>query len=187
MKQNDFLPSINDLELLFVNNEDLTKIITSLGRFNPIQVMRMENQEIRHSNILAWLLNPKESHGLDDKFLKAGQRGDHVALGVGIAAGGDHLAHPGGTDDLTKLHGREVPALVVEPGAHGGINEPMRATDVEDRVSRGGLGLRRVDLEAPRYVPHQRRYALPSSALPGDIECTSKTSLPGRGLSGGLA
>ena len=33
--------------------------------------MRMERQEIRHSAILAWLLDPAETHGLSDRFLKA--------------------------------------------------------------------------------------------------------------------
>ena len=64
-------PTIEELERLLVNNEVLAKIELYLNRFNPIRVMRMERMEIRHSAILAWLLDPKESHGLDDKFLKA--------------------------------------------------------------------------------------------------------------------
>lgn len=64
-------PTIEELEKLLVNNELLAKIELYLNRFNPIRVMRMERMEIRHSAILAWLLDPKESHGLDDKFLKA--------------------------------------------------------------------------------------------------------------------
>ncbi|UXN06599.1 PDDEXK-like family protein [Bartonella sp. HY761] len=65
--------SISDSELtnLFINNEIFDKITNYLGRFNPIKVMRMEGMEIRHSAILAWLLDPKESHGLGDNFLKA--------------------------------------------------------------------------------------------------------------------
>ncbi len=64
-------PTVEELEKLLVNNEVLGKIELYLNRFNPIRVMRMERMEIRHSAILAWLLDPKESHGLDDKFLKA--------------------------------------------------------------------------------------------------------------------
>lgn len=64
-------PSTEELESLFVNNESMAKIETHLNRFNPIKVMKMERMEIRHSAILSWLLNPGESHGLDDKFLKA--------------------------------------------------------------------------------------------------------------------
>lgn len=64
-------PTTEDLEALFVNNPLLAQIESHLGRFNPIRVMRMERMEIRHSAILAWLLDPAESHGLEDKFLKA--------------------------------------------------------------------------------------------------------------------
>ncbi len=65
------LPSEEEFENLFVNNQSLEMIEAYLNRFNPITVMRMERQEIRHSAILAWLLDPLESHGLADQFLKA--------------------------------------------------------------------------------------------------------------------
>lgn len=67
----DNAPTTEELEKLLVNNEALARIELYLNRFNPIRVMKMERMEIRHSAILAWLLDPKESHGLDDKFLKA--------------------------------------------------------------------------------------------------------------------
>lgn len=56
---------------LIVNNPDLACLGAWLDRFNPIKVMRMEDMEIRHSAILAWLLDPHGSHGLSDAFLKA--------------------------------------------------------------------------------------------------------------------
>lgn len=65
------LPSHDDFERLFINNSKLDRISAYLNRFNPIRVMRMEQMEIRHSAILAWLLDPRESHGLGDAFLKA--------------------------------------------------------------------------------------------------------------------
>lgn len=67
----EFLPTHDDLEDLFVNNTDLEQIECYVTRFNPIKVMRNERKEIKHSAVLAWLLDPQESHGLDDKFLKA--------------------------------------------------------------------------------------------------------------------
>jgi len=67
----NYSPTINELENLFINNEAMETIDLHLNRFNPIKVMRMERMEIRHSAILAWLLDPKESHGLNDRFLKA--------------------------------------------------------------------------------------------------------------------
>lgn len=60
-----------DFEALFVNNRNLDRISAHLNRFNPIRVMRMQAMEIRHSAILAWLLDPNENHGFDDEFLRA--------------------------------------------------------------------------------------------------------------------
>ena len=67
----EYVPSIEELEKLLVNNEAVARIEFYLNKFNPIRVMKMERMEIRHSAILAWLLDPNESHGLGDKFLKA--------------------------------------------------------------------------------------------------------------------
>ena len=39
-------------------------------RFNVFDVLRNAEYEIRHSNVLAWLLTPGETHGLGDKFLR---------------------------------------------------------------------------------------------------------------------
>lgn len=64
-------PSHSDLESLFVNNLNLDRLDAYLNRFNPIRIMRMEGMEVRHSNILGWLLDPLESHGIGDRFLKA--------------------------------------------------------------------------------------------------------------------
>ena len=38
--------------------------------FNAFDVLRCADYEIRHSNVLAWLLQPGASHGLGDEFLK---------------------------------------------------------------------------------------------------------------------
>ncbi len=39
--------------------------------FNLFDVLRITNMEIRHSNILAWLFDPNENHGLGDAFIKS--------------------------------------------------------------------------------------------------------------------
>ncbi len=39
-------------------------------RFNVFDVLRYAEYEIRHSNVLSWLLTPGETHGLGDKFLR---------------------------------------------------------------------------------------------------------------------
>jgi PD-(D/E)XK nuclease superfamily protein len=64
-------PSFDEMENLFINNEKLEQLAAFLNRFNPIKVMKMERMEIRHSAILAWLLDPNETHNLGDRFLEA--------------------------------------------------------------------------------------------------------------------
>ena len=41
------------------------------GHFNLFDVLKISRTEIRHSNVLSWLLNPNENHGMGDAFLKA--------------------------------------------------------------------------------------------------------------------
>jgi hypothetical protein len=53
-----------------VNNEKLELLQARLNEFNPFKILRLENHEIRHSNVLAWLFNPSENHNLDDRILK---------------------------------------------------------------------------------------------------------------------
>ena len=58
------------LERLVVNNPDLEKLEELLGDFNAFVVLGIHHHEIRHSNVLAWLLDPSGTHGLGDYFLK---------------------------------------------------------------------------------------------------------------------
>tara|TARA_R110002110_G_scaffold159292_2_gene356953 strand:+ start:550 stop:1803 length:1254 start_codon:yes stop_codon:yes gene_type:complete len=48
---------------------DLEQLKKRLSRFNLFSILRTEYAEIRHSNILAWLLDPKGSHKLHTAFL----------------------------------------------------------------------------------------------------------------------
>ncbi len=41
------------------------------NNINIFEVLKVTNQEIRHSNFLAWLFDPIENHGLSDSFIKA--------------------------------------------------------------------------------------------------------------------
>ena len=41
-----------------------------ISGFSPFKVLKLESHEIRHSNVLAWLFNPNESHNLGSKFLE---------------------------------------------------------------------------------------------------------------------
>ena len=46
------------------NDTTFQKLNQQVNSFNVLKILRMENYEIRHSNILAWLLDPKENHHL---------------------------------------------------------------------------------------------------------------------------
>lgn len=52
------------------NDKTFQKLNQQVNSFNALKILRMENYEIRHSNILAWLLDPKENHRLQDYFLR---------------------------------------------------------------------------------------------------------------------
>jgi len=49
---------------------EIEQLSIILRRFNPFKVLKIGDVEIRHSNMLAWLLSPRESHGFNDRFFK---------------------------------------------------------------------------------------------------------------------
>lgn len=48
----------------------LEQLNDSLSKFNLFEALGAVRQELRHSNFLAWLLNPSENHGLGDYALR---------------------------------------------------------------------------------------------------------------------
>lgn len=58
------------LHKFIANNYELERLEAILNEFNPLNVLKVDHYEIRHSNMLAWLLNPKENHSLADAFIK---------------------------------------------------------------------------------------------------------------------
>jgi len=61
---------VEDALRLVTGNSDFIKLEAQLSSFNPFKVLRIERYEIHHSNFLAWLFSPLESHSLDDIILK---------------------------------------------------------------------------------------------------------------------
>ena len=61
---------IGDLERFVLENDDLHQLEELVGTFNIFDALSIVRAEIRHSNFLAWLLDPNESHGLGDLFLR---------------------------------------------------------------------------------------------------------------------
>ena len=48
----------------------LDKLLPWIGKFNIFDVLKISKNEIRHSNVLCWLLDPSENHGFGDAFIK---------------------------------------------------------------------------------------------------------------------
>ncbi|MEK4082803.1 PDDEXK-like family protein [Psychrobacillus sp. FSL K6-1415] len=60
---------VNDIANLLYDPE-YEHLNSLFNAFNPLKVLRIDAHEIRHSNILAWLLNPKENHNLGHLFIE---------------------------------------------------------------------------------------------------------------------
>jgi PD-(D/E)XK nuclease superfamily len=58
------------LEAFSVDNPDLEGLKALMGRFNIFEAIGVVRQELRHSDFLAFLLNPQENHDLSDIFVK---------------------------------------------------------------------------------------------------------------------
>jgi len=58
------------LEALVVGNPDLEQLESYLDQFNIFEALGAVNVELRHSDFLAFLLNPNQNHGLGDYFVK---------------------------------------------------------------------------------------------------------------------
>ncbi|MCI6190677.1 MAG: PD-(D/E)XK nuclease family protein [Clostridium sp.] len=58
------------LQDFLLDIECLDELLPWSGKFNLFDVLKISKTEIRHSNMLAWLLNPNENHGLGDAYLR---------------------------------------------------------------------------------------------------------------------
>lgn len=77
------------LDSFLVDNAELEALNARLARFNLFDVLRVTHVEIRHSNVLAWLLSPDQSHGLGSLFLRrflSRLLMDHSVEGVKLSA-----------------------------------------------------------------------------------------------------
>jgi len=58
------------LENFLVGNQDLERLEALLDRFNILEALGVVRQELRHSDFLRFLLDPRNPHGLGDTFVK---------------------------------------------------------------------------------------------------------------------
>lgn len=62
--------NLTELEKLLLDIEVLDQIESKVNVFNLFETLDIHRTEIRHSNVIAWLMKPLENHGLGDIFLK---------------------------------------------------------------------------------------------------------------------
>lgn len=58
------------IDRFLADNQELEELSAKLSEFNVFRALKIEQVEIRHSNVLAWLLDPDGSHGLSDNVLR---------------------------------------------------------------------------------------------------------------------
>jgi len=58
------------IDRFLADNPELEALSARLSEFNVFRALKIEQVEIRHSNVLAWLLDPEESHGLWEMALR---------------------------------------------------------------------------------------------------------------------
>ena len=62
--------NLNILYDRLIKDENFDQLDLGLKNPNIFQILRITNNEIRHSNFFSWLLDPNQSHKLGDIFLK---------------------------------------------------------------------------------------------------------------------
>ena len=65
------MKKLNSLYDRLIRDDDFRKIEVGLNAPNIFQILRISKKEIRHSNFLAWLLNPNSNHGLGNIVLRS--------------------------------------------------------------------------------------------------------------------
>ena len=63
-------PSPREALEQLILDEDLERLEDLLAEFNLFDVLKVERREPQHSALLAWLLDPRGSHGLGEYFLR---------------------------------------------------------------------------------------------------------------------
>ncbi len=115
-------------------------------RFNVLQVTGVRSDEVKHSSLLAWLLNPHGSHGCGTRFLQS------FLAALGISLPPDDLV---GCHVRTEFPGNEsiIDILVYKPAAFLlYVENKVFASEGEDQVARELRDMRRLG-EVVRVEP----------------------------------
>jgi hypothetical protein len=69
-EQEGFFAKHEALQRLVVDNPELEHLEKMISGFNVFEAIGVVRQELKHSDFLAFLLEPRGSHGLGDAFAK---------------------------------------------------------------------------------------------------------------------
>ena len=67
----EYVDKLKDKIRQLESDESFIKLSKKYSALNLFEILGATKAEIRHSNFLAWLLDPKGTHGLQDGFLRA--------------------------------------------------------------------------------------------------------------------
>ncbi len=87
--------------LALIEDPDFTVLDDHFNRFNPFKILQVDNYEIRHSNVLGWLMDPAGNHNLGPYFAKK------IITKV--------FTNPANTDDEDKLSNYDVLEISSHP------------------------------------------------------------------------
>ncbi len=61
---------LSDLQAFLLDNPQLEQLENLLSQFNIFEALRAVHVELRHSEFLAFLMDPQQNHGLGDRFVR---------------------------------------------------------------------------------------------------------------------
>lgn len=145
---------VESLEAL-LQDRDLERLEALAEEFNMFEVLRAVTQEVRHSNLLAWLLDPSGNHGLSDYFArlflwKTTSLAKHEGIGSLSPVDVDAL-------DLTRVlvrrewRGIDILLSIAEQGFVCAIENKVEAAEHGDQLLRYA---RECSAEFPECVYH---------------------------------
>jgi hypothetical protein len=112
---NQMTEKVKQLEDL-ANSKDLQRLETLLAEFNIFEALGLVRQELRHSDFLAFLLNPRQNHRLGDVFQREWYRIDILVVDEArqfVCAIENKIDTPEHSDQLARYRqvvAREYPA-----------------------------------------------------------------------------
>jgi hypothetical protein len=153
------------LEAFVVDNHDLERLEALLAEFNVFEALGAVRQELRHSDFLAFLLDPLQNHGLGDAFLKRFLK--RVLVGAGsppLSAVDIDVADLRGA--LVQREWRHIDILVHDP-----VNRLICAVENKiDSVEHAGQLRRYREIVAREFPNHHAIfiYLTPEGNEPSD-------------------